>query len=99
MNKIRSNAAEDRSLILDSKFMYNKTTNKGDTSMKEKQIVASYQQFHVIAHDLDETDNLKSECKAQLGEGVRLADWNDIAAYGENGWFIGGFYQRTQDTP
>ena len=59
--------------------------------MKDKQIVASYQQFHVIAHDLEETDNLKAECKAQLGEGVRLADWNDIAAYVKTGGSLEDF--------
>ncbi len=42
--------------------------------MQKQQIAASYQRFHVIAYDLDETEDLKAECKAQLGEGVRLAD-------------------------
>ena len=51
--------------------------------MLKKQIEASYERFHVIVHDLDETEDLKAECKAQLGEGVRLADWNDIVAYVE----------------
>ena len=45
------------------------------------QVVVSYQKFHVVAHNLDETEDLKAECKAFLGEGVRLADWNDILAY------------------
>lgn len=64
--------------------------------MKDKQIVASYQQFHVIAHDLEETDNLKAECKAQLGEGVRLADWNDIAAYVKAGGSLEDFINALQ---
>ena len=28
--------------------------------MRKQQIAASYQNFHVIAHDLDETDDLKA---------------------------------------
>jgi hypothetical protein len=59
--------------------------------MQKQKIAASYQKFHVIAHDLDETENLKAECKAQLGEGVRLADWNDIVAYVEAGGSIEDF--------
>ena len=47
--------------------------------------LASFENFHVIAHDLDETEDLNAECKAQLGEGVRLADWNDIVAYYQEG--------------
>ena len=43
--------------------------------------VVSYQKFHVVAHNLDETQDLKAECKKQLGAGMRLADWNDILAY------------------
>ena len=53
--------------------------------MRKQQIAASYQNFHVIAHDLDETGNLKAACKAKLGIGVWLADWNDIVAYQETG--------------
>ena len=40
--------------------------------MKKQKIAASFKNFHVIAHDLDETQDLKAECKEQLGEGVRL---------------------------
>lgn len=46
---------------------------------------ASYQKFHVIVHDLDEMGDLNAECKAQLGGGVRLADWNDLVAFYEAG--------------
>ena len=53
--------------------------------MRKQQIAASYQNFHVIAHDLDETDDLKAACKDQLGIGVRLADWNDLVAYHQAG--------------
>lgn len=59
--------------------------------MKTEKIAASYKQFHVIVHDLDETDDLKEECKTQLGEGVRLADWNDIVAYVEAGGSLDEF--------
>ena len=53
--------------------------------MENQQIVASHQNFHVIAHDLDEKGNLKAACKEKLGVGVRLADWNDLVAYHEAG--------------
>lgn len=46
---------------------------------------ASFGQFHVIAHDLDESGDLNAECVLQLGRGVRLADWNDIVVYYEDG--------------
>lgn len=47
--------------------------------------LASFEKFHVIAHDLDEMGDLDEECKAQLGAGIRLADWNDIVQYYETG--------------
>ena len=53
--------------------------------MENQQIVASHQNFHVIAHDLDEKGNLKAVCPEKLGVGVRLADWNDLVAYHEAG--------------
>ena len=53
--------------------------------------VVSYQKFHVVAHNLDETEDLKAECKAQLGAGVRLADWNDILAYYQAGGSMADF--------
>lgn len=62
--------------------------------MQKQKIAASYKQFHVIAHDLDETGDLKSECKNQLGEGVRLADWNDIVAYVEAGGLLDDFIEE-----
>ena len=55
------------------------------------QVVVSYQQFHVVAHNLDEIGDLKAECKRHLGEGVRLADWNDLLAYYEAGGSIADF--------
>ena len=57
------------------------------------QIAASYKQFHVIKHDLDEKGDLKTECQKQLGVGVRLADWNDIVAYHEAGGSIDDFIE------
>ena len=59
--------------------------------MKRQRIAASFKQFHVISHDLDETGDLKAECKKQLGEGVRLADWNDIVEYIEDGGSLEDF--------
>lgn len=53
--------------------------------------LASFQQFHVISHDLDEYDDHNAECELQLGGGVRLADWNDIVAYYEGGGSLDEF--------
>ena len=40
---------------------------------------------------MDETEDLKAECQKQLGEGVRLADWNDIVAYYRDGGSLDAF--------
>ena len=61
--------------------------------MSKQKIAASFKNFHVIAHDLDETEDLKVECKEQLGKGVRLADWNDILAYIEAGGSVNDFIE------
>lgn len=61
--------------------------------MKQQKIVASFNQFHVMKHDLDEKGDLKTECKQKLGEGVRLADWNDIVAYYEAGGSVDEFIE------
>ncbi len=53
--------------------------------------LASFEQFHVIAHDLDEMGDLNVECKAQLGDGMRIADWNDIVAFYETGGSLDEF--------
>ena len=55
------------------------------------QVLVSYQKFHVVAHNLDETEDLKAECKAHFGEDLRLADWNDILAYHQAGGSIEDF--------
>ena len=55
------------------------------------QVVVSYQKFHVVAHNMDETEDLKAECEAHLSKGVRLADWNDILAYYEAGGSMADF--------
>lgn len=57
------------------------------------QVLLSYQKFHVVAHNLDETQDLKAECKAYLSEGVRLADWNDILAYYREGGSLEDFIE------
>ena len=59
--------------------------------MRKQKIVASYQNFHVIAHDLDEAGDLKAACKEKLGVGVRLADWNDILVYYREGGSLEDF--------
>ena len=53
--------------------------------------LASYKQFHVIEHNLSEMGDLKEECKKQLGENVRIADWNDIEKYYNDGGSIKDF--------
>ena len=53
--------------------------------------LASYKQFHVIEHNLSEMEDLKEECKQQLGENVRIADWNDIETYYSEGGSIKDF--------
>ena len=53
--------------------------------------LASYRDFHVIAHDLDETQSHDGACKAQLGSSVRLADWNDVVAYYDGGGLLPAF--------
>ena len=55
------------------------------------QVLVSYQKFHVVTHNLDETEDLKTECKTYLGEGLRLADWNDILAYYRGGGSMADF--------
>ena len=64
--------------------------------MQNQQIVASYQNFHVIAHNLDETADLKATCKEKLGVGVRLADWNDILAYCREGGSLEEFIEALE---
>ena len=56
--------------------------------------LASYNAFHVIAHNLNERQNHDTECKAQLGQDVRLADWNDIVAYYKDGGSLADFVAR-----
>ena len=53
--------------------------------------LASYNAFHVIAHNLNERQNHDAECKAELGQDVRLADWNDIVAYYKDGGSLADF--------
>ena len=64
--------------------------------MLKKQVVASYGNFHVVAHDLDETGDLKTACKDELGIGVRLADWNDILAYYRDGGSLEDFIKALE---
>lgn len=64
----------------------------GDLNSKYKDIpLASFGKFHVIAHDLDETSDHDAECKAQLGENMRLADWNDIITYYDSNGVLNEF--------
>ena len=53
--------------------------------------LASFGKFHVIAHDLTESQDHGAECKSQLGSGSRLADWNDIVDYHDGGGSLAAF--------
>ncbi|MCE2486031.1 MAG: hypothetical protein J4F42_11005 [Desulfurellaceae bacterium] len=53
--------------------------------------LASYGRFHVIAHELSEAQDHDAECRAQLGSGFRLADWNDIVSYYQGGGSLAAF--------
>ena len=61
--------------------------------------LASYGKFHVIAHELSEAEDHDAECKAQLGSGFRLADWNDIVSYYEGGGSLAEFTSRLKMAP
>ncbi|MCG9128476.1 hypothetical protein JT359_12815 [Candidatus Poribacteria bacterium] len=60
--------------------------------------LASYKQFHVIQHNLSEMEDLREECKKQLGENVRIADWNDILKYYNDGGSIEDFIKGLKMT-
>lgn len=53
--------------------------------------VASYGKFYVIKHNLDEMGDLKKECRIQLGNGFRIADWNDIVTFYKEGGSLDEF--------
>lgn len=59
--------------------------------LPEGKPLASFENFHVIAHDLDEMGDLNAECKAQLGDGMRIADWNDIVNFYQAGGSLDEF--------
>lgn len=59
--------------------------------LPEVKPLASFENFHVIAHDLDEMGDLNAECKAQLGDEMRIADWNDIVTFYETGGSLDEF--------
>ena len=48
-------------------------------------VKASFQDFFVIEHELDEFGDHDRECRTQLGGGYRLADWNDLQSYRASG--------------
>lgn len=62
--------------------------------LPEGEPLASFENFHVIAHDLDEMGDLNAECKAQLGDGMRIADWNDIVNFYQAGGALDEFIKR-----
>ena len=61
--------------------------------------LASHGRFHVIAHELSEAQDHDAECRAQLGSGFRLADWNDIVSYYEGGGSLSAFTTRLKMVP
>lgn len=61
--------------------------------------LASFRKFHVIAHDLSEAGDHDAECRTQLGRGFRLADWNDIVSYHEDGGSLTDFIAGLKMAP
>ena len=61
--------------------------------------LASFGKFHVIAHDLSEAEDHDAECRSQLGSGFRLADWNDIVSYHEDGGSLTEFIAGLKMSP
>ena len=50
-------------------------------------LVVSYafQSFHAVSHNLDEYGDHDAECKSRLGNQYRLADWNDLKSWVDDG--------------
>ena len=61
--------------------------------------LASHGRFHVIRHELSEAQDHDAECRAQLGSGFRLADWNDIVIYHQGGGSLSAFTTRLKMVP
>ena len=59
--------------------------------------LASFGNFHVIEHDLSESQDHSVECTRRLGSEFRLADWNDLVAYHNGGGSLAAFRGRPQD--
>ena len=53
-----------------------------------KRVIASFQKFYVIKHELNEYGDHNRECKKQLGTNYRLATWNDLKGYYTSGGSI-----------
>ena len=53
--------------------------------------LASYANLHVISHNLNEYGDHNIECSTQLGSTARLADWNDIVSFYNNGGSLDDF--------
>ena len=80
-------------VVIDDLEIRGGTAEPGDTGEPSGngKILASYQKFYAIQHNLDEKQDLNAECKRQLGNDFRLADWNDIVAYHETGGSLDAF--------
>ena len=48
----------------------------------------AFQSFHAISHNLDEYGDHDTECKSRLGNQYRLADWNDLKSWVDDGGSI-----------
>ena len=48
----------------------------------------AFQSFHAISHNLDEYGDHDAECKSRLGNQYRLADWNDLKSWVDDGGSI-----------
>ena len=72
---------------------------RGDSDDGTTRALASHGKFHVIAHDLSELGDHDAECRTQLGGGFRLADWNDIVSYHEDGGSLPDFIAGLKMAP
>ena len=80
-----------------AEFRWNQNTQH--LELVDGRALASFRQFHVIAHELSENRDHDAECRAQLGSGFRLADWNDIVRYYEGGGSLAAFTAELKMVP
>ena len=81
-----------------ARFVWNESTQHLELSEGSiiidpdpERALASHGRFHVIRHELSEAQDHDAECRARLGSGFRLADWNDIVSYHQEGGSLSTF--------